>query len=133
MQSVLEDLLGTIATFVSVAKIRSESQATQWLQDHPDSFDLALVDLVLENGSGFGLIRRCRTCAPNARVIILSEYASPAVTEKCVEMGADAVYSKGQIREFCEFVGQLPVVRAPSRTHGDTGERRENNDGATLH
>lgn len=104
--SVLEDLLGHIGPFDVVGRLATESAGTEWLQRHPTGWEVAVLDLVLREGSGFNLIKRYRDANPGARIVVLSDYASPAIRIRCVELGADAVFSKGEIKAFAAYLSR---------------------------
>lgn len=102
--AVLEDLLGTLGEFDVVARCATESEAAIWLEEHPHSWELALIDLVLRDGSGFNVIRRYRAANEHARILVLSDYATPVIRVSCVELGADAVFTKGEIKAFSAYL-----------------------------
>jgi DNA-binding NarL/FixJ family response regulator len=108
MHSVLEDLLNVVGSFEIVANRATEAEAILWLEEHPGEWDLALVDLILEQGTGMGVIPRARKAAPNAKVVVLSDYATPGIQEHCVRLGADAVFQKSQdMQAFMAYCGAL--------------------------
>jgi DNA-binding NarL/FixJ family response regulator len=56
--------------------------------------DLALLDLVLPDGDGAGLIALLRGANPRVRVLVLSANIAPGVRERVAEAGADGVLNK---------------------------------------
>lgn len=92
IQAVLRDLIDGVGGYEVVARFGSETQATEWLQKNPGKWKLALVDLILFEGSGFNLINRARG---DGSVLVVSDYAGPGVKRRCLELGASAVFSKG--------------------------------------
>ena len=80
------------AEIVKVAE--TEPQASEWLRQHPDGWDLALVDLFLGRGHGFEVLRRCRTRQPHQKAVVLSNYTRDPVRQYAREAGADAVFDK---------------------------------------
>jgi DNA-binding NarL/FixJ family response regulator len=108
MQGVISDLLNVVGAFEIVARRATEAEANLWLDEHPDAWDLVLVDLILEQGTGMGVIPRAKKVAPHVPVIVLSDYATPGVREHCIRLGADAVFQKSQeMHAFMEYCGQL--------------------------
>jgi two-component system, OmpR family, response regulator len=87
--------------------VGNESAATEWLQTHHDVVDAVVLDLLLLEGSGFNLIDRAKVCQPHAKVIVFSSYATPAVAEKCRQMGADAVFRKSELVELTSYLKAL--------------------------
>ena len=87
----------------------TEDEATEWLDRHPDEWQLAVVDMFLRQGSGLGVLRRCRQRRPHQRVAVLSNYATTDVRERCLALGADAVFDKSNeldaFFDYCRAAG----------------------------
>jgi DNA-binding NarL/FixJ family response regulator len=103
MRGVLADLFGQLPGFRIVDSAATEAEANLWLQEHAGEWDLAVVDLVLEQGSGMGVVGRCGELPVRGSVVVLSSYATPAVREHCLKLGAEAVFDKSQTRELLAF------------------------------
>jgi len=106
--TIRENLAGTLEELACVVPLgwaESESEACRWFAEHPREWDLAIVDLFLSHGSGLGVIEACRDRDAGQRVIVLSNYATPAVRQRCIELGADAVFDKSNeidaLIEYC--------------------------------
>ncbi|MDM0033405.1 hypothetical protein QTI33_14815 [Variovorax sp. J22P271] len=56
LMPAMEELVG--AQFIGSAT--REDAAIAWLEAHPDDWQLAVVDLFLEQGTGLGVVRQCR-------------------------------------------------------------------------
>ena len=111
VRSALEDLFEISGGFEVVGSASSEMRATQWLLEHPGAWDLATVDLMLEEGSGFNLVRRSKLQPGAGTVVVLSDYVTPAVAERCIALGADAVFMKSQAKELVEFLSRFALER----------------------
>ena len=72
-----------------------------------DVTHLAVIDLVLEQGAGLEVIRRCRADPTGGKVVVFSSYATPGVREHCLELGADAVFDKHAPQEFIAWCSDL--------------------------
>jgi DNA-binding NarL/FixJ family response regulator len=84
----------------------SESTAREWLQAHTHDMDwqLAIVDLFLADGSGFGVLRDCQKRRHGQKVVVLTSYSHDNILNKCLELGADQVFDKtGDLEELVEF------------------------------
>lgn len=57
-------------------------------------FDLAIVDLQLASGTGFGVIRHLRRNKSTARIAVLTKHAVPALKIASLEAGANDFLSK---------------------------------------
>jgi two-component system, OmpR family, response regulator len=74
--------------------------------------DLAVVDLFLKQGSGLGVLEACRIRSPRQRVVVLSNYATPDMRQRCTQLGADAVFDKSNeidaLVEYCIELCEAP-------------------------
>ena len=88
-----------------------EKEAASWLRANPDSWELAVVDLFLDEGSGMGVLRALAGRSPNHKVVVLSNYATSQMREICTLAGADAVFDKSEeVELFTQYA--LNNVRA---------------------
>lgn len=107
----LEDLAN--ARVLGVAE--TESEAISWLKAHDGTWDLAVVDLFLKEGSGLGVLRGCKGREPHQRVVLLTNYATDEVRRQALALGADAVFDKStELSELFEFAGNIdPPAERP--------------------
>ncbi|MDB5861047.1 MAG: putative response regulator, CheY [Ramlibacter sp.] len=104
VQAALKDLFGTIGGFFVAGTANGETEATDWLHHHRRAWGLAVLDLMLHEGSGFNLIHRCRSEHPAGRVVVFSEFATPALKTRCIDLGADAVFRKSELPLFIGYL-----------------------------
>jgi DNA-binding NarL/FixJ family response regulator len=107
LRSLMDDLFQGLGGFQVVGAAASEAEALAWFDEHRDGCDVAIIDLVLEQGSGLGTIRRARRTQPNARILVFSGYASPGVQEHCRGLGADVVFNKVDSGLFVRYLANL--------------------------
>jgi DNA-binding NarL/FixJ family response regulator len=107
MRGLLGDLFASIGGFRVVATASTEAEANLWLDEHHGGWDVAIVDLVLEQGAGMNVIRRCKADRDGGRVVVFSSYATPGVRQHCLDLGADAVFDKGETAQFIAWFGDL--------------------------
>lgn len=107
MRGLLDELFTSIGGFRVIAAASTEAEANYWLDEHPGGWDLAIIDLVLEQGAGMNVIRRCRQDAQGGSVVVFSSYATPGVRKHCLELGADAVFDKGETTDFISWLGDF--------------------------
>jgi DNA-binding NarL/FixJ family response regulator len=107
MRGLLADLFHSIGGLSVIGTASTEAEANLWLEEHPGGWDVAVVDLVLEQGAGMNVIRKCRADPQGGRVVVFSSYATPGVRQHCLDLGADAVFDKGQTAEFIAWFGDL--------------------------
>ncbi len=105
---IRENLSSTLTEMVGaecVGWAEGEREAIGWLSDDANDWDLAIVDLFLKQGNGLGVVGACRTRQTSKRLVVLTNYATPAVRERCLALGADAVFDKSndieKLVEFC--------------------------------
>lgn len=107
MQGLLRDLLESVGGFDVVGLASDETSATDWLLRHRGGWDLAIVDLLLAEGSGFTLITRCNK-EPGGAVLVFSDFVTPVVRQRCIRLGADGVISKAQFSELRSYLQGFP-------------------------
>jgi DNA-binding NarL/FixJ family response regulator len=96
---IRESLIATLEELAPVKVVGSaedEDAALRWLELHVA--DLVIVDLFLKSGSGLGVLRAAQSAAPlrgrGRHHVVLSNYATPAMRERCLALGADGVFDK---------------------------------------
>ena len=77
-----------------VATAETASQAASALTAFDDSWDLAVVDLFLKQGSGLAVLKACQKRPPSRHVVVLTNYPTPEIRRRCLALGADAVFDK---------------------------------------
>ncbi len=113
--TIRENLIGTLEELASIEALgwaETENEAKSWLSHHEGSWDLAIVDLFLKQGSGLGVLEACRGRAPGRRVVVLSNYATADMRKRCLQLGADAVFDKSNeidaLVEYCIGLCEQP-------------------------
>lgn len=105
----LVDTLQELLPMAVVGWSDTEAGATAWLAAHPDDWDLLIVDVFLHQGSGLGVLKACRNRPPHRKLAVLSNYATPDMRMKCLELGADAVFDKSNeidaLIDYCTRLG----------------------------
>lgn len=114
MRSLMEDLFSAIGGMQVVGTAATEAEAKLWLLDHSGAWDIAIVDLVLEQGSGLGVLKYSKEKWPQRQVVVFSGYASPGIREYCMRLGADAVFDKVQTEAFISWLYE--AVQAARRS-----------------
>ncbi len=105
VHDVVAKLLASIGDLEPVSTVTTEAEANLWLEENPQGWDLAVIDLILEAGTGMGVLAKCRSWSAGGKAVVLSNYVSPAIQKHCLAVGADAVFHKshdmGRFIEFC--------------------------------
>ncbi len=82
----------TSVRFMGVAT--DEVSASQWLQARAGEWDLAIVDLILADGNGLGVLKACQQRGPMQKVVVLTGHVDEGILQRCRELGADQVFDK---------------------------------------
>jgi DNA-binding NarL/FixJ family response regulator len=111
---IRDSLIAALEELVPVTVVGSaedESTALRWLADPAHDADLVIVDLFLKSGSGLGVLAALApgpSQRPRAKVVVLSNYATPAMRQKCLALGADQVFDKSRdIEALVDWCGRL--------------------------
>ena len=100
----LVSTLVELANVVIVGEAAGEREAIEWLRLNPDRWQLAIIDLFLADGSGLGVLRACRTRRPDQRAVVLSNFATPEMRDRCAKLGADAIFDKStEVDDFIAY------------------------------
>ena len=110
LQVVISDLLVSLGDFVLASTATTEAEANLWLSEHPGSWDLAIIDLVLEQGTGMGVIAKCRRTCPTGKVVVFSDYVTPGISRHCLELGAQAAISKSDMAAFMRYCSEIAAA-----------------------
>ena len=110
-QVIRENLIATLEELVPVEVVGTaddEITASQWLARPDSRFDLVIVDIFLKSGSGLGVLRAATGLAQRHKLVVLSNYATPDMRRKCLELGADKVFDKSnEIDALILYCGRL--------------------------
>lgn len=114
--TIRENLVGTLEELTCISTIgfaETEAEATQWLSENTDEWELAIIDLFLKQGSGLGVLQACMSRRPGQKVVVLSNYATPDIRKRCAQFGVDAVFDKSNeidgLIDFC--IAQSSALR----------------------
>jgi CheY-like chemotaxis protein len=107
MRGLLTDLFSSMGGYRVVAAASTEAEANLWLEENQGGWDLAIVDLVLDQGAGMNVIRRCKADPNGGRIAVFSSYATPGVRQHCIDLGADEVFDKSETERFIAWCGDF--------------------------
>jgi DNA-binding NarL/FixJ family response regulator len=114
MRRLIQDLFASIGGLRLVGSAGTEAEANLWLDDHQGEWDVALIDLVLDQGSGLSVISRAKGSPQPGQVAVFSSYASNAIRERCLALGADAVFDKSETVAFIQWLDEQTRGSQPS-------------------
>ena len=90
----LQGLLEEMSAVEVVGTVGAEAEACHWLDSRTQACDIAIVDLFLEQGTGLGVLMHMAGYAHPPERIVLTNYATSAVRERCKALGAAEVFDK---------------------------------------
>lgn len=93
-----------------VGVARSEADALAWSFQNEAGFDVAILDLLLPDGSGFAVLAHLLKYQPG-KVIVLSDFVTGEIADRCTRMGAEAAFQKSQVADCIEYVRDLAERR----------------------
>jgi len=114
VQGVLADLLSGIGDFRLVNATATEAEAKLWLDENPGGWDLTIIDLVLDQGTGMAVIPKAHQLArrDGGHVVVFSDYASEGIRNHCLKLGADAVFAKSHVHDLMDYCSELGGLAA---------------------
>ena len=77
-----------------VGSAEDEPAAVNWLAAEGQECDLLIIDIFLKRGSGLGVLRAAGELHRPMILVVLSNYATPDMRRKCMDLGADRVFDK---------------------------------------
>lgn len=119
VRETLVEAMEEIAPLKFIGLADSEDSAAQWLQSHAGDWDLAIVDLFLAQGTGFGVLKKCQLRQPRQKVVVLTSYCQRNLMQRCRELGADEIFDKSRevekLVDFCkDHARSLSLSGSPS-------------------
>ncbi len=91
-----------------VGTSEDEASAVSWLSDSKHPVDLVITDIFLRAGSGLGVLRSAYALALGCKMVVLTNYATPDIRRRCLELGADRVFDKStEIEALVSYCDRL--------------------------
>ncbi|HVE52474.1 MAG TPA: response regulator [Ramlibacter sp.] len=107
MRELLIDLFSSSGDFQVVGTACTEGEALLWLEEHGESWDLAVIDLVLDDGSGSSVVRRARDMNYGGLVAVLSSCVTDSLREHVFSLGADTLFDEKDTTRFVAWLGKI--------------------------
>ena len=102
-----------------LATAEDESSAIAWLSDPDNDCELGIIDIFLKRGTGLNVLKAIRAANQQIKLVVLSNFATPDMRRKCLELGADKVFDKSnEIDALLVYCGRL--ARGGSGDSGDS-------------
>lgn len=115
---ILDNLVAALHELTPVQVVGSsdsETSAMQWLLEPGHDCDLIVVDLFLKSGSGLGVLAAAARAGVAARRVVLTNYASRDMRQRCLALGAHRVFDKSnEVDEMLAYCSSLGDDDEPS-------------------
>ena len=116
LRDSLAEALEELAGIHSCGQTGRAQEAAAWLTDPANAWDLAVVDLVLEDGgSGLDVLKAVRGRDPARKVVVLTATVNQHVREQCLALGCDGVFDKAMhteaLLDWCAALSALDRAR----------------------
>jgi DNA-binding NarL/FixJ family response regulator len=112
--------LEELAPVQVVGTAEDEPTAVDWLGGNNRACDLVIIDIFLKRGSGLGVLRAASDLHKPMSLVVLSNYATPDMRRKCLDLGASRVFDKSNeidaLIQYCTLLadgGTGPGALAP--------------------
>jgi DNA-binding NarL/FixJ family response regulator len=104
----LSSVLQQTSAIRVVASSDSEGDALKTMRFASDAYDLIVIDVFLKQGSGLRVLRDAKFLQSQARLVVLTNYATLDVRKRCISLGADRVFDKSrQLEDFIDYCSAL--------------------------
>lgn len=107
---IRQNLVATLEEMLDVRVVgmaEDESSALAWLQGDGQC-RLMIIDIFLKSGTGLEVLRQARKLRPEARLVVLTNYATPDMRQRCLQLGADRVFDKSaELEELLGYCDEL--------------------------
>ena len=108
---ILENLVATLEELAEVQVIgcaADEHTAVKWLTQAQQPCDLMIIDIFLRSGSGLGVLRAAALSRRAIKRVVLTNYATADMRNKCHQLGADRVFDKSnELDDLIAYCGGL--------------------------
>lgn len=110
----LTDTLEQVLPLQVVGTAVDEEGATEWIRTNPSGCDLMIIDVFLKSGIGLNVLVAARRHASQARKVVLTNYATDAIRQRCLALEADRVFDKSS--ELEDLIAYCSELASPTRT-----------------
>lgn len=103
-----------------VGTAEDELTAVAWLDKPDNACDLVVIDIFLKGGSGLGVLRAMSDS--RRTLVVLSNYLSSVMREKCLDLGANQVFDKSnEIDALLAYCARLADGKTDQETISSRG------------
>jgi DNA-binding NarL/FixJ family response regulator len=122
---IRENLVATLEEMVDLRVLGhavDEEGALTWLTQENRPCDLLIIDIFLSQGTGLNVLQAASARMPSARRVILSNYATPDMRQRCMALGAHRVFDKSaELEDLLAYCQCLAERQEPDAADGNAG------------
>lgn len=86
-----------------IAVAETATQAISACEVFNEQWTITVVDLFLKEGNGLTVLRALQSRRADQHVFVLTNYATEAIRQRCLDLGAEAVFDKStELEAFFE-------------------------------
>ena len=113
---IRQNLIATLEEMLPVRVVgtaEDERAAVAWMESPGAHCDLMIIDIFLKAGTGLEVLRQAPALRPEARLVVLTNYATPDMRRRCVQLGAHRVFDKSaELEELLAYCAKLAADAA---------------------
>jgi DNA-binding NarL/FixJ family response regulator len=110
---IRQNLIATLEELLPmrvVGTAEDERSALAWMRSPGARCDLLIIDIFLKAGTGLEVLRQAQALRPEARLVVLTNYATPDMRRRCAELGAHRVFDKSaELEELLAYCASVAV------------------------
>lgn len=106
---IRQNLIATLEEMLPISVVgtaEDEAGAVDWMRNSTAECDLMIIDIFLRSGTGLEVLRSARLLRPQARLVVLTNFATADMRRRCLQLGADRVFDKSaeldELLLYCE-------------------------------
>jgi DNA-binding NarL/FixJ family response regulator len=94
---IRQNLIATLEEMLPLTVVgwaEDERSAVNWMSTTGAACDLMIIDIFLKSGTGLEVVRQAGRLLPNAHLVVLTNYATLEMRQRCRMLGANQVFDK---------------------------------------
>lgn len=98
-----------------IGSAEDEASGLAWLKQADQPCEIMIIDIFLKTGTGIPVLQQARKRWPAVKLVVLTNYDTPAMRRHCLTLGADRVFDKSrELDDLIVYCSKLlpPATRA---------------------
>lgn len=113
--SIRDSLIATLKelTTIHISGVAESPEQAMRLARSND-WNLMILDMFLKDGSGLSVLDALRDRLTSQRIVVLTNYATPDIRNRCALLGSNAVFDKStELDDFFEYCVGFSTAWSP--------------------